>query len=814
MGRAARILPFLAFLAPVIACSEDPAQGVAEEAAFVARFVAPGATPDYLDVPFPSDAYLSSSGRFVELPGIARVFPTNGDFLARQLATMNGWSRIAPALFAVDDPTRPRSTDTDEPAGGAVDRASLPADEDACKADGSSVFLLDLEASDPSTARVPCRALLGDERELASGRTLVGVGPARGVVLEEGHRYAAVLTSRVKDASGRALAATNDFRAATRGEGPLGGVYGPAHAKAAALLGAALGGDAIVALAPYTTQAVTGELFALRDEIEASPAPTLSWDAGALAPMGAAKFAAPVSGALPSGFTASLDDWLGVVPSDKKLPDGQDDPDDSLKVRAHDKIAAFGTAVFEAKSFLQQRPGGYDDLAHATFARDTSGKPVPAPEAPTAKIWVSFAIPTAPMPAGGYPTVIVQHGLSSSRQYMLALANRFSAEGWVAVAIDSVTFGARASDPKFRVDATTDYVGDATYAGPDGISDLVRGERAGSTDLFGTLKNIGALRDQCRQAALDTVQLVRLLRSNPDLSPLRTGAAAPKIDPDRIAYVGDSLGAIQGALSASIEPRVKAWTLNVGGGGLLVEIGAHGPGINTNLAIAGSVNFGVRGTTFTEAHPLVVIGQTIGEPGDPIAYARRLVTDPAPLAGAPTAPRSIFQISVLYDELVSNEGNEALARAAGYGMTTPNVGSNAGVCAPGGDAAYPGGGIRLPMLTPDAQGYHDTPKPGITALVAQVSPAQHGYDLVRAKGGREWEIPFNTKDGLLDARRVAPKVEVPCPYRELQASLVRFTRDAFEGKVPVITGLPAPTRDLDGDGKPDGTDAASLDPKR
>jgi hypothetical protein len=44
--------------------------------------------------------------------------------------------------------------------------------------------------------------------------------------------------------------------------------------------------------------------------------------------------------------------------------------------------------------------------------------------------------------------------------------------------------------------------------------------------------------------------------------------------------------------------------------------------------------------------------------------------------------------------------------------------------------------------------------------------------------------------------------------------MLRFFGDAFEGKVPVVTGLPVPARDLDGDGKPDDTDGAPLDPKR
>jgi hypothetical protein len=119
----------------------------------------------------------------------------------------------------------------------------------------------------------------------------------------------------------------------------------------------------------------------------------------------------------------------------------------------------------------------------------------------------------------------------------------------------------------------------------------------------------------------------------------------------------------------------------------------------------------------------------------------------------------------------------------------------------------------LPFLQPDGSGFHDTPAPGITALLAQVSPAQHGADLVRSNGQREYAIPYNTPDGAIDVKR-GSAVTVPCPYRPLQAAMVGFFADAFDGKVPVVTGLPTPARDLDGDGRPDDTDPAPLDPTR
>jgi len=814
-----RLVPLLALVSCTLgasaACGFDDEDPNANLDSVVVRFRTGGsATPAFLDVPYPTDLYLRD-GRITESIPLDRTFKSKSTFLAKQLGTLNGWSRIAPALFAIDDYKKP-PTDLGEGGGADVDTATLPADEDACRADGSSVFLLDLEATDPAKARIPCRATVLDERELESGRFLVGVGPARGVVLEEGHRYCAVLTSRVRTVGGGKIVRSAELSAMLERQDtttPLGAVYVPTFDKVKALLGSALDADKaeILGVAPYTTQKITGELYALRDALEAAPPATLSWSADDIKPMTAAKFAEKPGGVLPAGFTASLDDWLGVVDPAAKLPDGQDDPDESLPVRAHDKLAAFGTAVFTAKSYLRSRPDKYDDLEHATFARDAAGNFV---EQAPAKVWVSFAVPNATMPAAGYPTVIIQHGLSGSRAYLLSMANRFAAKGWMAVAIDSVTFGARTVDPKFLNDATSDYAAAPgnTYKGGDGISDAVAGERAGSFELFGGLKNLIALRDQLRQAELDTAQLVKVLRANPDLSPLATKGVTPKIDPDRIAYVGDSLGAIEGAVAAAIEPRVKAWTFNVGGGGVLTEIAAHGPAINSNLTLAGTVNFGFGRVAYTEAHPVVVIGQTLIEGADPIAFAKRLVTDPAPLAGAPTPPRNVLQIEVLFDELVANEGNEALARAAGYGLATPNVGPNAGMADLASRQPYRGGGIKLDILpAPPPDGYHDTPKAGVTALLIQASPGQHGHDLTRSKGNRNYRIPYNTMDGKLELNR-QDLVPVPCPYRALQETMVGFFQGAFDGKVPVVTGFAAPIRDTDGDGRPDDSDPLPVAP--
>jgi dienelactone hydrolase len=809
-----------------VSCGGSDDAGASAPSGPVARFRSTSATstgastPDFLDVPFPSDVYLAN-GKIMELPGFDRVFKRSGEYLTHELSKMDGFSRDALALFYVDDTTAPKD-DEGEVAAADLDPKSLPAGENDCIADTSSVFLIDLQAADPSKARVLCRGQVHDDgKALSRTRPMLAIGPARGVVLEEGHQYAAVLTSRVKDKTGRHLVASAELvKLRDEKAGPLAALYGPAFDKVKAAVGAALASDKseIVAIAPYTTNKMTHELYALRDELEDLPAPTFAWDAAAVLPMSNAKFARAPGASLPAGFTASLDDWLGVVDPQKKLPDGTDDPDAGLAVHAHDSIDAIGTASFMAASWLQDK-GGYDTLDHATFKYEGT-KIVRSPEHPEVKIWATFAIPRTPMPAEGYPVVILQHGLGGSRDYLLDLANTFCKKGWITVAIDSVTFGGRAPEASYQKDEHSDYEGapGAKYKGPDGLADVdAVGSRNGSFDFFGGLKNIGALRDQLRQSALDTAQLVRALQ-NPavDLSALKTGAVAPKIDPTRIAYAGDSLGGIEGALSASIVPTVSTWTLNVAGAAVVLELAAHAPAISFQLTAAGGLNFGFNGDKFNESHPMVTVVQTIADPGDPISFAGFLVKAPQPLKGAVTKPRNILQVEVVYDELVSNESNEALARAGGWGLAVPNVGSNAGILDLKNIAANPG---RVPLadVQPDGAGaIHDTPIPGVTAVVVQTSPSQHGYDMVRAKAKRSYAIPYGRYDTVTPFERLdtQDQFDITTSYRELQETMTRFMDDGFSGVVPRVSGFKPAVRDLDGDGTLDADDSAPSDPRK
>ncbi len=584
-------------------------------------------------------------------------------------------------------------------------------------------------------------------------------------------------------------------------------MYAAAYASASAALKTALATDGatIVSIAPYTTMKKTGELFAMRDALEAAPAPTLAWDATSMAPMAAARFAAVTTAStgdggaeagapdggvatLPAGFNASLDAWLGVVAPTAKLPDGTDDPDTNLPVPAHDQIAAVGTAVFQAKSYLQVKPNGYNDPDHATFAYDANGNPVAQANVP---IWVTFATPKTPMPAAGYPVVIIQHGLSGSREFIVDLANTFTKKGWMVAAIDSVTFGARAPESGNTTDTANDFAGPSTtYTGPDGFADTENQ----SNDLFGNLQSIVAIRDQFREAGFDTAQLVKVLRAKQDFSALDTGNGngAPSIDPSRIAYIGDSLGAMEGTIGAALEPNVKAWYLNVNAGSLFPELAGHSPAIGKLLIEAAGFNFGIVNDTFSWSHPLMQVLENIIEPGDPISYAQYLTTSPHTVAGAATSPRNAVQIEAIWDYFVTDEGSEAIARAAGWSLATPNVGSNADVT----DLAEVADGGTNPRATPfaqvnpdDAGAIHDTPAVGVTAVLVQDSPAQHGQNLVASTGGARLRDPVRSAVPAAHDRNPVSAGLPRAPERR-----AHVLRRRLPGKVPRVLGptaLPA-----------------------
>jgi hypothetical protein len=219
----------------------------------------------FFSAPFPSDERMDASGR-ISLAGYPNEFHNGmvASATTRIEADAHGFSTTAGVFFTTT---------------AAIDPASLPDRKGSVDA-AASVFLVDVDPSSPAKGtRVYLDAsFLADGGEYAAPN-LLSLVPLQGTPLRPKTRYAAVVTTRVRDAGGRALAAAPEI--ATLASGATPGGLTPAVASeyhdALATLGAlGVGADTIAGLAVYTTGDPTAELYRVTAAMAARPTPTIA----------------------------------------------------------------------------------------------------------------------------------------------------------------------------------------------------------------------------------------------------------------------------------------------------------------------------------------------------------------------------------------------------------------------------------------------------------------------------------------------------------------------------------------------------------
>lgn len=253
------------------------------------------------------------------------------------------------------------------------------------------------------------------------------------------------------------------------------------------------------------------------------------------------------------------------------------------------------------------------------FLRRSDGL-IDTQQARTERAQVLLTVPSATMPAAGWPVVLFAHDLGGDRTQVLLIANELARAGFAAVAMDSVRHGERSlcvgsdvtrnddnacADPatqrcesnpdsesygrcvarnaSTRVDCTAPaggVAGDVFCAqqslGRCVASGLGDGRRVCEGGRFRTvsassrqpaisgwnmLQPIGpfATRDNFRQAAVDLEQLVRVVRS----TELASALGAVKLDGTRLNFLGAGMGAQAGSLFLAVTDDVQRAVLNV-----------------------------------------------------------------------------------------------------------------------------------------------------------------------------------------------------------------------------------------------------------
>jgi hypothetical protein len=285
------------------------------------------------------------------------------------------------------------------------------------------------------------------------------------------------------------------------------------------------------------------------------------------------------------------------------------------------------------------------------------------------------------MPAGGWPVVIVQHGIFGDRSQALTMADSMAETCTIVVSMDLPLHGLTvAYDPN---PANPNPLSKVSCAGPLAAGnaaclgarertfdvDLVRNSATsvavpdGAIDPTGThfinLSSPLTSRDNLRQAEADLIQLTKSLPGMivAQAAPGSLPAGPVTVNATHISYVGLSLGAIVGGSHLHFVNDVAAATLSVPGGvitQLLLDSESFGPSIKSGLSAKGLTPY-VLGQYVRDV-------QTVIDSGDPINH----------IADA-TALHPMYLQKVIGDRVVPNSATDRLIAKGGFAKVSSGM---------------------------------------------------------------------------------------------------------------------------------------------
>lgn len=452
--------------------------------------------------------------------------------------------------------------------------------------------------------------------------------------LEQTRRYAIIVTDAVTDAAGHPVVADEGFQYCLRRE--IGGAYCEAMAEAAELASFNLGGARVVGGSVFTTLSASAPLeFAWRDA-QSAPVNFVR---------GPVVNAATVTGVTLRRQTRTTP---GAPLEDETLP--------------------LPPGFFAG--------AGIGRIAFGTFS---------TPAGPMLPAFVNqpfhVLLPATPPPPGGYPVILAGHGIGDNRFGIPTLvAANAAARGFAVVAFNAVGHGYGPLS-ELRLNTTAGVVDlPAPGRGMDLNNDGIITSSEGCVVLAPGVP-IGA-RECLRLTALDWMFLIRHIRAGLDLD----GGGQRTLNPDRLFYVGQSLGAFYGSLLTAVEPSIEAAVLNVGGGSVIESarlspilrpflqayLGLRQPPLLNSFPDFDEQYTGrFRPVTILDKPGAAQIQEVmerlawIEAPAAPVNYAPHFWV--APLNGVPK--RVLFQIA-RGDQWIPNPASSSLVRAAFSWETT------------------------------------------------------------------------------------------------------------------------------------------------
>ncbi len=247
-------------------------------------------------------------------------------------------------------------------------------------------------------------------------------------------------------------------------------------------------------------------------------------------------------------------------------------------------------------------------------------------------------------PTSGWPVVMFQHGITSDRSAMLAIAETLANAGFATVAIDLPLHGLPPDHPLYSgIERTFDLdladnrtptscAEGVAFPCPDGTPDP-------PGKHFINLGNLQVTRDNLRQGVADQFALFNALGS------MDYDGGGADFDTTKVYFVGHSLGGMVGLVFAALEPELRDMVVAMPGGGiakLLDGSARFGPVIAAGLAGAGVVKGSADYESFMAA------AQTLIDSGDPINYTQ---------ASNPTRDAASGRGVLMFEIVGDGEGN-------------------------------------------------------------------------------------------------------------------------------------------------------------
>jgi hypothetical protein len=527
----------------LFACSDDTPNGASIAMSF-------DRAASLWDAPFPSDDLRKPDGT-IDLSKVGN--PDRVDLINQALGLLgsaHGFALAGGVFFR---------------ASAALDPASLP-DLNGSVTAGAQVFLASVDPMQPDfLQRRPVDvAFIADGGPLGAKNMLV-VLPLQGAPLVPHERYAAVVTTRVHDAGGRALVPSAGMATLASGGQPPS-LAAPALAEyrdALTALGPLVKAQDVAAIAVFTTDDPTAQLTAVRD------------DALAQHPLGALD-AAPTRGEVFPDFC--------VYSATISVPDYQS-----------------GTPPYQSTGGGWQ----FDAAGHPIFDHMETAR-------------VVFTIPRAPMPAGGWPAVVfvrtggggdrplVDRGPSATPEYTQPIvpgtgpALHFARAGFAGIEMDGPLGGLR----------------NTTNGNEDFLIFNVYNAAALRDNVRQSAIELSLLARAAPTLTFDT-------------SDCAGASAAARFDGSHLALMGHSMGAWIAPLTLSNEPQFGAAILSGAGGSYIANILDKTKPVDVRPLAEVLLSYERHNRALEAHDPALTILQWAAEPSDPQVYGAQVIRQSA-----------------------------------------------------------------------------------------------------------------------------------------------------------------------------------------